>query len=161
MNNSPEKYFERMIELGRKKYGYLQDILALTQKQTAVIVEDGIEVLGQLINEKQKVIEEIDRLDEEYGVYFQRLKTVLKITDLADVDASKTEGAKKLKDVTSGLMELIKQIKELETSNNEKAHKLYNHFGEEIRKISAGKKMTSAYAPKGENPPSFYIDKKK
>lgn len=161
MDSSYGKYVSRLSEISRKKYGYLQDMLSLTQKQTETIVEDGIENLQKSIDEKQRIIDAIDKFDEEFNVYFQRLKSILNVTSLADVAASKFEEAAELKDITGKILAIIKEIGDLEKQNNTKAKKLYEGFGEEIRKINAGKRMSSSYAPKKVNSPSFFIDKKK
>lgn len=161
MDGLGDKYIARLLEISNKKYEHLKNILALTQKQAEYIVEDGVDSLQELIDKKQKVIEEIDRLDEEYSVYFQRFKTGMKISSLSELEASKIAGAGELKEITGKLLAVIQEISGLEQQNRKKANELFSRFGEELNKISAGKKITSVYTQKAISPPSFFIDKKK
>jgi hypothetical protein len=161
MDTSPEKYMDRLIEISNKKQELLQNILALTKAQAGTINEDGIESLQKLIDEKQLVIDAINKLDEEFGVYFQRLKTTLKVTSLDQLNVSGIKGTKELKEVTEKIVKLITEISEIEKQNSEKGKKLLNQLGGEIRKINQGKKTNSAYSPPPMSIPSYFIDKKK
>lgn len=161
MDSSYDMHIDRMLEISRKKYILLQDMLALTKNQAGAINEDGLEDLQKLIDEKQKCIEKIDRLDEEFNVYFRRFKSVMGVSRLSELDASGVKGARELQDVTGEILNLIREIGELEKLNNIKAENLFNHFGNEIKKINLGKKMNSVYVPKQQNPPAIYFDKKK
>ena len=166
MDTSPEKYMERLNELLQKKKQKLQEILSLTQKQTDAITEDGLNSLKKLIDEKQQKIDEIDKLDEEFGTYFLRLKSILGISRLDQLDASKLEGAavagaKQLKSLTAEIMKTIQNISEIEQVNNQKSNNLLGVFSSEIRKINLGKKANNAYKSVPNSAPSYFLDKKK
>lgn len=161
MNITPEQYVERMINILQKKKELLQDILVLTESQTKVINEDSLEELRRLIDGKQSKIDDIDKLDEEFRVYFQRLKTALKITRLDELNASSLPGARLLKEATGDILGLIKRIGLLEKSNNQKGQQLLDSLKGEIKKMNLSKKANSAYVPKPFNIPSYFIDKKK
>lgn len=169
MVTTPEMYIERLDELLQKKKQKLQEIFALTEKQTDSITENGLDNLNKLIEEKQKKIDEIDKLDEEFGTYFLRLKSILGISRLDQLDVSKLEGtavtgAKQLKSLTAEIMEIIRSISEKEQVNNQKSKNLLGEFGSEIRKINQGKKTNNAYnayKSGSASAPSFFLDKKK
>lgn len=161
MDTSTEKYMERLIDILKKKHVMLRAILSLTQAQSAQMNEDGIEKLQKLIDEKQHVIDDINKLDEEFSVYFTRLKTTLKIKSLDELNASGIEGAKHLKEITAGILNLITEISGIEKTNNKKSEELLNELGSEIRKINQGKKVNSTYTAKPVNTASYFIDKKK
>ncbi len=166
MNLSLEKYIERLNELINIKKALLLDILALTADQSGVIEEDSLDTLGNLIEEKQRKIDEINKLDEEFDTYFLRLKSVLGISRLDRLDASKLEGsacsgAKQLKAVTAEILDIIQRIGALEKENEDKSKRLLGTFGDEIKKINQGKKVNHAYAPGLNKTTSYFIDKKK
>lgn len=161
MEMSPEKYIQRLNEILQKKTLLLQDILVLTEAQAKVINEDGIDDLNKLIDKKQTKIDAINSLDEEFSVYFQRLKSSMNIKSLTELDALGLEGAGQLKSLTGGILALINAIGEKEKQNNENSKKLLDQLGSDIKKLNQNKKVNSAYAHKSVDIPSYFIDKKK
>lgn len=161
MDASHEKYIDRLTEILHKKQVLLQDILGFTKSQTAAIDEESLEKLQKLIEDKQVRIETIDKLDEEFNVYFQRLKSTLKINSLAELDVVGSPKAIELKAATSGILKLITDIADIEKVNNEKSQKLLKNFGNEIKNLNQNKKVNSAYTPAPFKLPSYFIDKKK
>lgn len=166
MNITSEKYIERLNELSRKKKALLFDILKLTQAQTEAITEDGIDGLNRLINDKQSIIDDIGKLDEEFGTYYQRLKSTMEITHLEQLDDTKlegsaSEGARQLKSLTSEILNVIRDISEIEKINSQKSNKLLEQFGNEIKKINQGKIANNAYKSGAASAPSYFLDKKK
>jgi hypothetical protein len=161
-----EKYFSRLNELMQAKKNILTEILALTKAQTDTITEDSLDDLKKLIDEKQKKIDKMLELDDDFETYFGRLKSILGISKLSELDAAKldaasAEGAAVLKRTIAEIMELATGISELEKINSQKSNKLLDHFGEEIRKISQSKRANMAYKPIQPAAPSYFIDKKK
>jgi hypothetical protein len=166
MEMSPEKYIERLNELLRKKKQLLLEISALTQSQTGAISDDGLDRLNQLIEEKQKRIDSIDKLDEEFEVYFQRFKSSTGIakldqSDISTLGGAVADGAKQLQKLTAEILEIIRAVSEYEKVNSQKSKDLLESFGNEIRKINQGKKANNAYKPASYSAPSYFLDKKK
>lgn len=161
MDISPEKYVQRLNEILGKKLIFLKDILSLTRDQETSIGEENIDGLEKLIDAKQEKIDAIDKLDEEFSVYFQRLKTVLKVDSLSELNASGIAGAKELKLTVSEVVEVISAIEVLEKKNNVSAKKLLDSIGGEVRKLNQGIKFNRAYIPAPMQTTSYFIDKKK
>lgn len=159
--NLPEKYIDRLLETSNKKYKLLQDMLVLTKAQSMTITEEGLEGLERVVDEKQAKIEDINKIDEEFNVYFQRLKHVLKIKSLDELQDPQTKGVKELKQVIGQIMGLLNEIYEIENQNNIKAKKLLDNFANEINKTNQGKKINSTYRADPIRQPSYFIDKKK
>lgn len=161
MDNTPETYVARLLEGTNKKLGLLQDMLVLTQQQEKVIDEDSLDELNRLIGSKQVLIDEINKLDEGFNVYFTRFKQVMKVERIDDVKGSNVKGIKELQDSIGQVMQLVGAISKIEADNSAKAKKLLEDIGGEIKKINQGKKVTSAYNPGPTQMPSYFIDKKK
>lgn len=162
MSMTPEGYIERLLEISKKKYKLVEDILALTKEQKNSINIDGVDQLSKIIFDKQEKIDDINKLDENFNVYFLSLKKSLKIKSLEEIKGKDVIGAIELQECIKDIMKLIGEIRELEQQNNLKAKNLLDELGREIRKVKQGKKVTNAYNP-GYSliPPSYYIDKKK
>jgi hypothetical protein len=161
MELSLEEYIERLFEASQKKYENLQDILAITKVQSETISEDNIDVLQKLISDKQLKIDNIDKLDEEFNVYFQRMKAQLKIKNLDELENPSIKGLKELKEQIAAIMKLLTKISELERDNNHKAKSLLDSLGNEIKKINQMKRVNNVYKPTKNQYQSYYIDKKK
>lgn len=157
----PEEYLQRLSEVSSKKLELLKDILELTRAQARAINEDGLETLSRLIQEKQVGIDAINRLDEEFEVYFKRLKGSLGVKSLDELNASGLAGAGELKDTITQIFGVMQKISDIENQNNENARNLLRKFGDEIKRINQGKKISNAYMSGPSETPSYFIDKKK
>lgn len=150
-----------MIELLDKKYQLLMEMLLLTEAQTSAINLPSLDILQKLVEEKQQKIDAIDKLDEEFRVYFERLKMTTKVKKLENMDTSAFPGAKQLKDKTGEILALVSRISEVEKQNSAKSNELLTQLGSQIKKINQGKKINNAYNPAPTNTASFFLDKKK
>ncbi|HEX9062970.1 MAG TPA: flagellar export chaperone FlgN [Clostridia bacterium] len=158
----PEEYFTRLTEITLKKYYLLEEILRMTKAQSETIREDGIDELGALIAGKQERIDRIDKLDEQFEVYFKRLKQELGINNLAEAGGENLPGAKELQDVTGKVLGLLNEINAVEKSNNQKTVNLLNLFKSEIKSLNQAKKVNSAYHPvAATETPAYFINKKR
>lgn len=162
MDTSPEFCIKRVIEASNKKYNCLQDMILLSMAQSEAITEEGMDGLKKLINEKQVKIDEINKIDQEFEVYFDLLKQKLGVSKLDEVQSSDLKGTKELKQIIGQVMELLNEINEIERQNNEKAKNLLDDLGTKIRQIREGKKLNNVYNPgSGIIPPAYFVDKKK
>ena len=78
-NQQIEKHFEKLVEVSREKQIKLEELLFLTNAQSKAIEEEGIENIEKLLNDKQKKIEEINKNDEEFYVYYEKIKEMYSI----------------------------------------------------------------------------------
>lgn len=157
-----EQYVQKLNELSVKKLEGLREILNLTEKQGAVIVEDNIDELQNNIDAKQKQMDMIDELDQAFEVYFGRLKSILGVTSLEDVKMADLNGTAQLKQVVTSIYSITKQIQSLEGENNNKVRDILNNLSAEIRQVKQGKIVNNGYNIGSKLPQqSFYFDKKK
>lgn len=159
---APDEYIQKLINLSEKKLTAIREILRLTEEQCAVITEDNLEDLQKIIDLKQKQMDITDENDAAFDIYFTRLKSVLGVESMEDVKMSKLNGAAELKQIITSIYEIIKQIQLIEKQNFDKANKLLEHLGQEIKKVNQGKIANNGYNIGGKPPPqSYYFDKKK
>ncbi len=161
MNSTAEQYVTLLNELLQKKSELLKDILDLSCAQTKVIDDEDIDGLNRLIDEKQGKIDEIDKLDKEFSDCFEKLKSILKVTRLDQLESFELTGAKELKTKTAGIIKVISSISEKENENSRKSKELLSRLGTEIKKINQNKKVSNAYTQTSFNTPSYFMDKKK
>lgn len=165
-NMTLEQYIGRLKGLLEKKKALLLDVLSLTQAQTEAITDEGMEGLDKLINDKQWIIDGINKLDEAFETDYQSLKSLLGITQTEQLDVAKLEGsalesARQLKALTAEILNIVRDISEREKVNSEKSNKLLEQYGNEIKKLNQGKKANNAYKAASSSAPSYFLDKKK
>ena len=158
---APEEYIKRLIEISGEKLERFGRLHKLTQSQSGAIEAEDLGLLEGLVAEKQVEINEINKLDEEFDVYFRRLKGVLGGESLDRVTNADIKSAKELKRIVAAIMDSAREIEALEKQNSEDARRLLDKFGGEIKRINQGIKASSAYIPEPAKPPSYFIDKKK
>jgi len=161
MVTSPQKYIDRLVEITDKKYAQLEEILRITNDQTACINTDGISGLEKLIEAKQQVIDNINKLDDEFEVYFVRLKSVIKVNSLDEIKNQKIPGTDILKNSVGRVLGILAQIDQIEKTNNQNAKKVLIDIGNDIKTLNIGKRANNAYIPKQSQVESYFFDKKK
>ncbi len=162
MDNSSGIYIEKMAELLGKKKQLLQEMLTLTKAQTPVIAADSLDKLQKLVEDKQGLIDRINELDDEFTAYMDKLKSAVGISKLDDIDISRFPAAVRLKQGVSVVLDLVREISEIEKINSVKSNKLLEQLGSQIQKINQGKKINNAYSSQNAAvTSSLFLDKKK
>ncbi len=159
---TPEQYIQKLTELSLKKSKNMKEILNITQKQSEVITEDSINELQNLIDLKQKLIDEINELDDAFEVYYSRLKSILGIESMEEVSISKYHEAVRLQQTIKTIFATTKEIQAVENENNMKARGVLDSLGGQIRQVKQGKIANNGYNIGGKLPQqSYYFDTKK
>lgn len=159
---TPEQYIQKLTDLSLKKSDSMKKILILTKKQSEVITEDSIEELQNLIDIKQKLIDDINELDDAFEVYFSRLKSILGIESMEEVRISDYGEVVQLQQAIKTIFETIKEIQNVENENNMKARDVLESLGGQIRQVKQGKIANNGYNIGGKLPQqSYYFDTKK
>jgi len=157
----PEAYIERLKEISVKKLNLIEEILNLTKAQSQSIAAEDLNGLEDLISDKQKLIDEISKLDEEFSDFFLELKRRLNVESLDELKGINIPGTDRLQEIVGRIMETLKEVCEIEKRNEAEVRKLMNAIEDEIRKINQAKKANKAYMPKPVSSTSYFIDKKK
>lgn len=159
---TPEQYIQKLTDLSLKKSDSMKKILILTKKQAEVITEDSIEELQNLIDMKQKLIDDINELDDAFEVFFSRLKSILGIESMEEVRISDYGEVVQLQQAIKTIFETIKGIQNIENENNMKARDVLESLGGQIRQVKQGKIANNGYNIGGKLPQqSYYFDTKK
>jgi len=154
------KNIAQLIDSSNKKFYLLQIILELTKKQKDLLENENIDILENIIDEKQKIIDQINVLDNNFEILFKELSIKYNIKKVNDINKSSILG-EELKTIITNIIELIKIISELEHTNNNNAIIYFEKLKNEIKKNNLGKAALKGYKPQEYGLPSYYIDKKK
>lgn len=164
MSEAGDKYFNRLIEISLQKRDVLAEFKKMTEAQQSGIEKDDIDSVEKLVQLKQVKIDDIKKLDEQFEVYFKRMKFELKIKNLEEVSEMHVtrELKKKLREITVNIMDLTNIITSLEKENSNLIKNMMSDLQGEIIKLNQGKKISNIYSSTIVTSQSaYFIDKKK
>lgn len=148
----------QIIKQKLELFNALYDITITQQKDIETNKADNIEAL---IQQKQQIIDQVDKLDERFLTGHKKLKVELGLENLEKADTSKYPELKEIKFIVEQIMGMARQIMELENSNREKLDVIFREIKNELRQINVGKKSLKAYEPTPLYNDGIFIDKKK
>lgn len=155
-----QEKINRLIEIQEQKKSMVSILVKLTDIQSEHICEDDVEELEEVISQKQKYIEEISSIDDEFEMLYASIKNDFGVSSLEEVKEIPIQKLKQLKVVTGEIMSLLESMQQLDRSNAKKAKELRNNLAEEIGKINHAKKVNVAYTYGNSLSKSHYIDSK-
>lgn len=145
---------EEKLELFHEMY----KITVAQQKDIEENEADNIEVLVQ---QKQEVIDRIDKLDESFLAGFNKLKKEFQLDSIDLIDTNKYPEMMNIKNHIKSIMGMAHKMMELENSNREKLDSLFQNVKNELKQINTGKRSLKAYELKPIYNDGIFIDKKK
>lgn len=154
-------YIARLNEINSEKLSLLDEILLFTKRQRDMILSGMLDDLGTMIAEKQYRMDAIDRLDEKFVVYAERLKQTLSISSLQSLADFGLPGTRELKELVEKIHQKLSDIKALDDENTALIKKELHATKEQINHSNAFKRVTNAYYPEAKDIPSHYFDRKK
>ena len=139
----------------------LHEISGFTRLQKEALQGENYNELEVLIAKKQARIEAVDKLDEQFSVYSERLKSTLGIASYDELPERQVPGTKELKDNVSRVFNLLDEIKALEDENTGKVSAEMSKLKDKIKQSNSIKKINTAYNSPMTGLMNNYFDKKK
>lgn len=158
MNNLLIQNLNQIMEQKLELFTEIFDITMLQQKDIESNQADHIEALVQ---QKQQVIDKIDKLDASFLEGYKKLKEELRLDSLDKVDLVRHPELRMIKSSVEEIMKMAQQIMELENSNREKLDAIFQGIKNELRQINTGKRSIKAYEIQPVYNDGIFIDKKK
>lgn len=164
-----QTYVGRLVEVSTKKYALLEQMLQsyLLQEEDlkSVSTESGdaaVNTQELLVDKRQALIESIDKLDEEFHVYSERLKNTLGIQSLDELSRFNVDGRQALKDITLRITHMLEELMDRHNKTSQHLSEKVQRAGEKNILIGKTKQASQAYQPgPSMQSPSVYFDKKK
>lgn len=154
-----DKVVSKLVSLSEQKFVLLEDLMSLTDKQTYVIESEDIEGLNLLIDKKQENLDIIKQLDIQFEAVVSDLKTLYEIKSLDELEFQCSR-ITVLKEIISRIMEILREICELEKKNKEKMLKARDELQEKIYSASKGKHAIEQYGNFNSYTDAYFIDRK-
>ena len=113
-----KKTILKLIEISREKKEFLLKIKKITENQRGAIEKGKLNLLMDYIQEKSEIMEKINTLDLEFLAKFSKVKEILNVSTIDEVDANLYPELHELKSNTTLIMSLLEDIKTLDDKNN-------------------------------------------
>ena len=157
------EYLNDLIKISKEKKDNLSEMLLLTKEQEDAIERQDMEQLNRLIDEKQKRIELINSLDDQFEDYFTKIKSEFNINSIDELTDIPKVGMKGLKEEVAEIMSAISCIKVLERGNSLKLNEKKKEVSKKLQELNRNKLSASKYYSSRPviSPNPAFIDKKK
>ena len=155
---------EELLQKSFEKEEALKRLLQLTTAQGHFIKEKDINGLNQAIEEKKKIMEEIDSIDVAFLSSYQALKKKLNVQSLEEIDLKQFPSLKDLKISIQRIMYLLKQIDMLVQKNRKQLEEDFETLKKEMKEVLQQKKsqkVASIYRQKYVGGEGAFIDNKR
>jgi len=155
---------EELLQKSFEKEEALKRLLQLTTAQGHFIKEKDINGLNQAIEEKKKIMEEIDSIDVAFLSSYQALKKKLNVQSLEKIDLKQFPSLKDLKISIQRIMYLLKQIDMLDQKNRKQLEEDFETLKKEMKEVLQQKKsqkVASIYRQKYVGGEGAFIDNKR
>lgn len=150
---------DRLIEITREKNRLLKSMLTFTERQKEEIVKDAYDNLGISLSEKDKIIEEIDKLDRAFLKIFTDIKAKHSIENIDQLVAEQYPNLKELKQAVEEVSSTLLAISLLDKENTKAMKEKLEKAKMEISRLKSGRKAYKGYNYKYSE--SMLIDEKK
>jgi len=158
MNNLLIQNLSQIMEQKLELFSEIYDITLLQQKD---IENNQAEQIEALVQQKQQIIDRVDRLDVSFLEGYKRLKEELSLDSLDKIDLSKHPELRNIKASVTEITQMAHKIMELENSNRQKLDAIFQGVKNELRQINTGRRSIKAYEAQPVYNDGIYIDKKK
>lgn len=154
-----DEVMDKLLIIEREKYNILLRVLELTEEQHRVILDFDAEKLNELIDSKQVEINSLEKLDKEFTLIIDDIKSVYDIRSLEELTSLNTLKVSELKSMTNNIMKRVQEIKSYEEENRIILEQQKKEYANKIKQINNGKKAEKMYQSNNIVQPFFY-DKK-
>lgn len=150
---------DELISLSREKNQLINEMYNFTKVQKEEIKKEDMDNLNKILDNKDNLIKEINKLDRTFLTIFSQIKKDENIENIDELDVQLYPNLKELKDIVTEISSTLVAISLLDEENNNNIKKKIEETKMELRKVKDGQR-----AYKGYNVPmtgSILIDEKK
>lgn len=154
-------YIQRLTEISKTKLTLLEELLSLSKSQNENARAGKFEELEALLPQKQERMDAIDKLDEQFVVYSQKVKSVLSLDSFEGLAEYDIPGTAELKELVSRIHQKLKDIKTADDESTALVKAELRETKGRIDHTNKFRRVTGAYYPVKNEAPSYYFDRKK
>ena len=144
-----DKTLREMNAIMRRKITLLNDMRDLSEQAGNYIDEESVGLLQNLLDAKQELIREVDRLDRMFLTQFNDVKTMLGVSSLEELSLTYSPELGDLRDNTSAICDLLNKIYEFDKKFNGDIRKLRDSVAADLTRIRRQKQISRLYTNEG------------
>ncbi len=153
---------EYLVKLSEGKLFLINQLLTLTQQQSEGLDSEEVDILNEIIEQKQSIMGRIDVLDKEFIGKYDLLKNEFLISNVGSMEDDDKNKMRHLQDKISEIQVLTEKIQQIDNSNVERLKKNMELVRNELKKVKFGQKISKGYSNnKSTEGISIFIDKMK
>ena len=150
---------DQLISISKEKNQLLFEMQGITKEQREEIKEEDMKSLNGILDKKDYIIKEIDKLDISFLTIFSKIKKEEKIENIDELDVDRYPNLRELKKIIKEISSTLMAISLIDEQNNNSMKSKLEETKMDIRRIKDGKKAYRGYNTK--IPESILIDEKK
>ena len=161
-NSMDENYVEIMLQSLKKKAAVLDQIIELNRQQKILLDDPNLppETLEQNLNDKGKMIRNLNELDEGFEELYDRVKETLKAQRMHYAGQ-----ISQMQDLIKEITEKTTMIQTQEIRNKEKAVQKFSGIKEQVKGVRNSQKVVKQYyqnmMKQNSYPNANFVDNKK
>lgn len=136
---------DELITISREKYRLLEDMCKYTIDQKEYIEKEDMDGLNELLDKKDDLIKQIDKLDISFLNIFSQIKKEESIENMDELDIEKYPNLKELKDVVTEISSTLMALSMLDKENNENIKQKLKATKMELKKVKEGQRAYKGY----------------
>lgn len=156
-----EELIEYLLKLSEGKLFLINQLLTLTQQQSEGLESEEMDILNEIIEQKQNIMGRIDVLDKEFVSKYDLLKGEFLINNVESMQTDDKNSMRLLQDKIREIQVLTEKIQQIDNANIERLKKNMELVKSELKKVKFGKKIAQGYSNnKVTDGISIFVDKK-
>lgn len=147
--NNCESNLAQVISIYKEQIPLYEGMFALSRQQKEVVLQDDFKNLNKLIQEREKIIGEIEQKNQSLSVYKDAVKEELglKVFSVAEILAKGQNSlALSLQKVLDQLGIIIREIKKMDDENENLLKNKINFVREKMQEVKSKKQVSKAYS---------------
>lgn len=140
-----KELIDELISISKEKSQLLVEMQKITKGQREEIKEEDMENLNEILDKKDYIIKEINKLDISFLTIFSQIKKNEDIQNIDEMDIEKYPNLEELKKAVKEVSSTLIAISLMDKENNDSMKAKLEETKMEIRKIKDGKKAYKGY----------------
>ena len=140
-----KELIDELISISKEKSQLLVEMQKITKGQREEIKEEDMENLNEILDKKDYIIKEINKLDISFLTIFSQIKKNEDIQNIDEMDIEKYPSLEELKKAVKEVSSTLIAISLMDKENNNSMKAKLEETKMEIRKIKDGKKAYKGY----------------
>jgi predicted RND superfamily exporter protein len=140
-----KELIDELISIVKEKNRLMNEMYETTKTQKEQIKKEDMNSLDSILDKKDHIIKEIDKLDISFMTIFSQIKKEEAIENINELDKDRYPNLRELKEIVKEISSSLMAISLLDEENNKNIKEKLEATKMELRRIKDGKKAYKGY----------------